>query len=277
MNILVISPITTHPTTAGNRIRILRLCEELESLGHSVEFLLLRGRDEEFDAALEYWGSRFHRITGEKRSYLELLHSLRFLIEKFVFNTKDGILEFLGVEGHDHVDSKYYLESTRLIKKVVAQTKADAVVVEYIWASRCLPSLPNHLLKIIDTHDVFGYRNKMFEGLDDPGWFSTTPRRERNALKRADCVFAITDSEKRIFESYGISPVFTVGHTVTTQPWDNAINQEEHEYHIGFLGSFNGPNEIGWNWFLKEVLPIIWNLLPDVRIGVAGDICLYHR
>jgi Glycosyl transferases group 1/Glycosyltransferase Family 4 len=291
MRILIISPVSTHPTTAGNRMRILRMCELLETLGHEVHFMLLRSPQQEIEAAHNYWGDRLHLNPGQARSVPDVVRSQFYKLSTIARNAERYLIRKTGRMVHSRVDDKYDLEWTRRIRKCVDEVTPDAVIVEYIWSSRCLAALPDHIVKIIDTHDVFSYRNAMFEGLSMPGWFSTTPRRERKALKKADKVLAITDSEKKFFESLGIQSVYTVGHPVSlngdvSQHESHADRQGDRRaelvrhaddpkptYDLGFLGSLNGPNCAGWDWLNREVLPLIFEQLPGARICVAGGMC----
>lgn len=58
LKVLVVSPTPTHPTTAGNRARILNLCTLLRSAAHDVHFLHVqreRGNDSAMAAS---FGSR---------------------------------------------------------------------------------------------------------------------------------------------------------------------------------------------------------------------------
>ena len=59
-DVLVISPIPSHPQTAGNRARIFSLLSSIVSLGYNVHFLHVNKKDGDTGAMQNYWGDRFY-------------------------------------------------------------------------------------------------------------------------------------------------------------------------------------------------------------------------
>ena len=109
MKVLIVSPISTHPVSSGNRIRILRMAEVLGELGHEVHFLLLKGTDDQVAAAEAYWGSRFHRIIGSRRSAGDLLRSVWYNIERRFYRFEESVADRFGWQLEDRIDARFHL------------------------------------------------------------------------------------------------------------------------------------------------------------------------
>jgi hypothetical protein len=59
---LIISPTPTHPTNAGNRARILAVCDLLKSKGHRINFLYIYNEQADSLAMSNYFGEGYHEI-----------------------------------------------------------------------------------------------------------------------------------------------------------------------------------------------------------------------
>ena len=55
-NILIISPVPTHPSIAGNSARIFALTSNIGSLGHNVYFMHINMISGDIDKMKKYWG-----------------------------------------------------------------------------------------------------------------------------------------------------------------------------------------------------------------------------
>ena len=64
--ILIISPTPTHPSNAGNRIRILNMTSFLINAGHEVHFLYSRQERADEEAMGKFWGDRLHLLDYKK-------------------------------------------------------------------------------------------------------------------------------------------------------------------------------------------------------------------
>ena len=93
-----------------------------------------------------------------------------------------------------HSDSvKRYLAPDRLIqltKHLCDTYQPVAVIAEYVFAAPCLDVVPEGILKIIDTIDVFSRKKAevLSFGIDDP--LPCSFREERNYLLKSDLVIA---------------------------------------------------------------------------------------
>lgn len=264
--ILVISPIPTHPQIAGNRTRIHRLLESLKALGHDVHFVYVNTESDSADEAAmrECWkdGFSFVPYRWPRRSLRRYATRLQFLFER-------------GFRDLQPVDYRYDPSLDAFLHQLSAQKSFDVVIVEYIFWSRAFLCFDDRVLKILDTHDVFTRRHLLYREVGETyGWYCTSAREEAKALNRADVVIAIQEQERAYFTSLTRKEVITVGHIApTVAPRARRRVTPHPGRRLLFLGSENGANLFGVNFFLREVLPRITAVLPDMQFVLAGKIC----
>lgn len=76
------------------------------------------------------------------------------------------------------------------------------VFCSYVFQSRLLEFVPDHILKVIDTHDKMGDRYEMLRrNGQPPEFFSCSPEQEGAYLRRADAVVARRAEEAEYFNS----------------------------------------------------------------------------
>jgi glycosyltransferase involved in cell wall biosynthesis len=138
-----------------------------------------------------------------------------------------------------------------------------------VFFSKALECFDKRVLKILDTHDVFGDRYKMYlrQGLR-PQWYSISPSAERAGLNRADIVFAIQDQERQVFSSLTAKPVVTVGHIVAL----SALTAPPVESNILYVGSRNRINVESVERFIAQILPLVRERVPSAVLLVAGGV-----
>jgi glycosyltransferase involved in cell wall biosynthesis len=150
----------------------------------------------------------------------------------------------------------------------------DAIVVNYVWLSRLLDALPPTVHKVLDTHDVFGGRDRAFAALGlAPEWYYTTPEAERAGLERADTVIAIQDLEAEHFRGLlggSRTTVTTVGHASPARFLPARCADARPV--VGYLGSGNPFNLRSVRQFAGE-LAAAPELARRFRFLLAGSIC----
>ena len=160
----------------------------------------------------------------------------------------------------------------KFFKNLSTQNKFDIVIVEYVFFSKALENFDNSVLKVIDTHDVFTNRHKLYQANgENPSFFYTNSFNEKKGLERADRVISIQNLEKNFFQQkLGLTDnVYTIGHFVEL---DNLFNPDL-DNKIIFFGSSNLINVKGINFFLKEILPEIKRQISDLDFIIGGSIC----
>ena len=127
-------------------------------------------------------------------------------------------------------------------------------------------------MKILDTHDIFGDRHKLFlKHGQQPSWFYTTPEHEATGLQRADAVLAIQEKENAYFSSLAPNTnVLTVGHITRIIP---PSASKEFANRLLFIGSGNNVNIDALNYFLDDIWPGVQKQAPKAQLEVVGNIC----
>jgi polysaccharide biosynthesis protein PslH len=266
--ILVISSTPTHPQDAGNRARIYSFVKNLQSLNFEVYFLHIKEMLGDEDAMRECWGEHFFTLpytkpkSAFKKKYKRLDQKIFRKIEAIVGN--DPLFTYKIDDWYDDL-----IEPS--LKNISAKINPDIVIVEYVFFSKVLECFDNSVLKIIDTHDKFADRYRLYlRNRQYPRWFSTTKQEELRGLKRADVVIAIQDKEKEYFQKLlRDTRVVTVGHLLNL---DIELTKEPG-HNILFVGSSNPINVQGIEHFINEVFPPIKDKLPEAKLYLAGTIC----
>jgi glycosyltransferase involved in cell wall biosynthesis len=262
-NILVISPTPTHPANAGNRVRIYHMLKALQERGHRITFLYIVLEQEHDPSAMQQQWNTYHEFqhkTGNKRP------SLRQRVLSRVYR-------FLGRQYYipNRIDDWYPGRLHHLVLDILSTEKIDCVITEYVFLSKIFNYLPEQVCKVLDTHDIFTDRHKVYlrNGLK-PSWFFTTKREEARALNRADSVLAIQEEDKRFFESITKTPVVVVGDLRPEQPLPVPVNKAVE---LLYVGSKNKLNVHSMEIFLEKIYPGLLEMIPSIRLSVAGTVC----
>jgi hypothetical protein len=251
MQILVTSPIPSHPQNHGNRARVYYLCKLLQKRGFQIHFVYggLEGLQPEQEAAMRACWEHVHIVP----------HS-------------PGARRQSG-RNHHKIDDWYVEDVTRITERILKIWKIDYCLANYVWFSKWLETVPAGIPKYLDTHDMFANRHKSLkkDGIDG-SWYSTTPKEEAKAFDRADVVLAIQDSEAEIFRAATQKPVRTLGHYLDA----NFLNERPHKIgeklQVGYLASNNPINQHSLYHFSKtlETRP---RLKAACDFHLAGAVC----
>ena len=264
MKILMVSPTPTHPTTAGNRARVLTLVKALQGLGHEVHFALASMAKPDLVAMQALFGDKLHVLQcREPERVGGLLH-----------RAQRRLLRLLGRESAYTwaLDDFYDPAITPQIVKLCERESYDAAFVEYVYMSKAFDAIPQNVLKILDTHDRFALRHRTFlEAGLVPQWFSTSVAEENAGFRRADCVLAIQEREAEIFaQQLGAdgNRVIAVGHLLDVQQRVTPASEPS----AVFFASGNAINIDAARYFIESVLPLVLRERPDFRFILAGDV-----
>jgi hypothetical protein len=223
--VLIVSPIPSEPQDQGNSVRIAVMGKMLQSAGLIVHFLYhkLEGLTLTQHTKMAACWDHLHIMEGPPRPPVRAKDRPNALDD-----WHDPALTEFAYALHKHWHFR-------------------AVVVNYVWCSGVFEAFERNVIRILDTHDVFGGRdaslNKM--GLA-PNWYYTTPEEEARGLLRADIVLAIQEDEERIFRDLGHSDVRTIGHLLPVQRrnWDasDPVSASISPPLVGYLASGNPLN-----------------------------------
>lgn len=248
MNILFFSPeYIYYPIDAGSRIRIYNMGKLFQALGHQVHFV-------------------YYADNGID------LKSLNFMQESWdTFTVIEKKISNLRKTGNYNIDERYENDIATIVNELVEKFYIDVVWVNYIFQSKLLESLPRKIFKVIDTHDIFTDRYKLFEGKEEINytWYSFSKDDEAKALNRADLIVAITEEEAAYFSSISHTNVKVIGHVESQQFIENNCMTLKK---VGFLGGGNSVNIAAINDFLTIFFE---NNIKDIQIVIAGEVCKY--
>ncbi len=270
MKILMISPVPTHPSNVGNTSRIFGLCVELQRQGHDVWLLHSDFQPGDAGAMSARWGDRYvpHHYRRPWNKHRLVFGGIPI---------PDRVRGWFISRGwaYQTVDHHYDPSLDSVARALHEKHHFDVVIAEYVFFSKVLDALPSTVRKLIDTHDVFSDRHKLYrKNKQAPDWFFTTRADERKGLMRADCVLAIVDREKRFYETLVSDrrEVITVGYfgylgEVSPLPATGQCKT------ILYLASGNPLNVRSIRQFLASVWPAFQQRAPGIRLLIAGGVC----
>ncbi|MBS9475979.1 glycosyltransferase family 4 protein [Ancylobacter radicis] len=270
MKILMVSPITACPPTAGNRARVVALARAVRDLGHELHFAFLApihtdDATAHADNEPEFGRGRFHLVSLSDKDTLHSRIRARWRRARREYNIFNPHIYRL--------DEFYYPSYDRSLRFLQDTHRFDAVICEYVFMSRALENFDAATLKILDTHDAFGDRHLEFLKVGrTPQWFSTPKAQELRGFRRADAVIAIQPSEaERFSRDLGSTPpqMHTISHFLDLSRRATLSDAPA----AVFVGSRNDINISAVDHLQKAILPRILARRPDFRLVVAGAIC----
>lgn len=251
MQILITSPIPSHPQNHGNRARVYSLCKLLQARGYKIHFVYggIEGLVPEQEAAMrDEWEHVHiipHRPGPRKQSHRR----------------------------HHLIDDWYVPEITEITRRILDIWQIDICLANYVWFSKWLEHVPEGIPKYLDTHDMFANRARSLakDGIDG-GWYSTTVKEEAKAFARADVVLAIQDSEADTFRRATKTPVETLGHYLEPAFLPERPRAKGEKLKVGYLASSNPINQHSLHHFNQALQK--YSPLNDVcEFHLAGAIC----
>jgi glycosyltransferase involved in cell wall biosynthesis len=261
--ILLVAPVPTHPSSTGASARVRHMAEGLLSLGHEVHFLHLQQTLRAADPAMQhYWHERLHAFRSLSPA-------------SFVGRGRRKLVRLVGKTFHLNlpVDSYFDPEAGRYVHSLLTTGGFDVVILSYVFYSRLFESAPGAVRKLIDTHDVFSDRFRLYRAHGQANeFFSTGKSEEKKALDRSDAVLAIQEWDADHFRSLTTRPVVVVGHLaapLATAPPASAV---ECARAMLFVGGPMGINVHGVTWFIDRVLPAVRRRVPDAELWLVGGI-----
>lgn len=260
--VLVVSPTPVAPLLGGASARIRTLVAALEVLGFEVHFAYIERDPGDEDAMRSLFGERFHPIPYRRqRAEASLLARLRRRLLQLA-RVETGWLW--------GVDDLYDPGVEPCLRELHARLRFDVVIVEYVFFSRALDVFGPEVRKLVDLHDVFGNRHKLYvKAGQDPHWISVRPEDEVEALRRADYVLAIQPEEAQAMRERGLACVASVSHIVELAARPIPVPPAPVAL---FVGAANDANAHGLQWFFRHVWPIVRAGCPQARVHVAGAV-----
>lgn len=267
LKVLIVSPVAFAPDWEGNRKRVRQIVELFGDAGAELHFLFVRHTDGDGARMAAELHGRYAEMPDPRREGFSQPWYFRMRLARFT--GRHGFHNF-------DVDSWHSAAIDRRVAEIVAAQGIELVVCEYIFYSRALTGLAG-VTTVIDTHDVFADRYRVLVELGrPPDWFSTPPRGERKALRRADFVLAIQQHDAAVFRGYGHTRVHTLPYLPSLAA-DAGIAPAEADpqapVRLCFVGSDNDVNVAALESYLRDVHPALLAAGLDVECVAIGAVC----
>ncbi|HEX3236596.1 MAG TPA: glycosyltransferase family 4 protein [Gemmatimonadales bacterium] len=259
--VLLIAPVPTHPSTTGASARVRHMADGLLSLGHEVHFLYLQQSLRAADTPMrQYWKERLHPFRSLSPA-------------SFLGRGRRKLVRLVGKAFHLNlpVDSYFDPEAAGYLGTLLARG-FEVAILSYVFYSKLFEFAPDSVRKLLDTHDVFSDRYRLYRAHGQANeFFSTGKAEEAKALDRADAVLAIQEWDASHFRSLTTRTVTVVGHlapVVEAAP----VAAGDCARAMLFVGGPMGINVHGVTWFIDRVLPAVRRRVPEAELWLVGGI-----
>jgi sugar transferase (PEP-CTERM/EpsH1 system associated) len=161
---------------------------------------------------------------------------------------------------------------------VLQQNNYDVILCDFLTPAAVIPwDWPGP--KVIFTHNVEAViwrrryevaRHPLWKALS---WYEWRRMRaaEQRYLRRADQVLAVSQNDRNIFGSFLDPHKLTVIQTGVDVDYFKPVPDIEQSDSLVFTGSMDWlPNEDGVAYFIREILPLIRQQVPQVSLRIVG-------
>jgi len=166
----------------------------------------------------------------------------------------------------------------KLMQTELAKKPPDVVIVDHAQMSWLLEEIPSSTPVVLCAHNVehhiYGNAGEQCSGLERfvvQREARLMLQLERWAARRADHIWTLSDDDAGWFTEHtesGRVSMLPVAATVRDEPPGMSDTASVWRFDIGLIGTWTwGPNRVGLDWFLNEVVP---QVSPDLNIGIAG-------
>ena len=169
-----------------------------------------------------------------------------------------------------------------------AQITARLPLVDFAWI--CRPELNEKYLPLIRTHnniktiydtiDLHYLRMKRAweisatKDIQEATEWVDMQARELKIAHQADLTITVTSVEQQILQQQGIDSVAVVPNihldrTRDYPDWDTSFAARQN---ILFIGGYNHPPNVdAVLWLCREIMPLVWRQLPEVKVTLLGS------
>ena len=252
LKVLIVSPFLPYPLSHGGAVRIYNLCR---ALADRVDFVLIAVRESQDVADYE----KLHQVFREV-----------YVVDK---DERASGSEELPAQVREHQSRSL----TALIGELSAKWKPDLLQIEYTHMAAMRQAAPD-VPAILVEHDLtFSLYRQLAQG-DAPG---SAAQREYQRWRKFegqwlgaydgvwtvstdDCEAAAREGNRRPGSTFTVPNGVDISRFVPRE--DPPATLE-----IFYVGSFRHlPNILGFVKLRQEVMPRVWNILPEVRLRVVA-------
>ena len=122
----------------------------------------------------------------------------------------------------------------------------------------------------IDLHFVRKRRQAELTGGAVGADWGTDRIREIACARSADATITVTETERGVLESFAIAPIYVVptvhSRRVTVPPTYDETSD------LVFIGGYDHPPNVdAVQWFVREIMPLVWRRLPSLCVTLLGS------
>jgi GT2 family glycosyltransferase/glycosyltransferase involved in cell wall biosynthesis len=120
----------------------------------------------------------------------------------------------------------------------------------------------------VDLHHLRLRRQMTFDGSVDEQTWRSVEALELACAAAADATVVVSAAEAEIIQAAGVGPV-----AVVSNIHDSAERARPFSSTSGvlFIGGYNHtPNVDAVTWLVREIMPLVWRVLPEVRVTLLG-------
>ena len=265
MRILQICNKSPYPAKEGGPIAMNAVAESLLQSGHEIKILALNTPKYHVDE------------NAADASYKERTH-IEWCAVDTSFSAKQAFMCLLKNKSY-HVARFYHPEVEKKLQAILCACRYDVVILETIYMSDYIPVIRQYSQAkiVLRAHNV---ENRVWHrvagrtaNIVKRAYLSVLARQlkqyEKKMLPAFDAVWAISDQDARILQSYGNNHVYTLPFAL---PIEHCGRLEPMKSDSLFsIGSMDWePNREGLNWFLHKVWPLIHAAYPQLVFRMAG-------
>jgi len=267
MRILWLKTEVLHPVDKGGKIRTYNMLKELKR-EHHVTYLTL----DDGTASAE-----------DKKNASEYCHELVCIPharrEKFTPGFYVELL-FNLVSPHAYAIKKY--ESRAMRREIIEREQQgafDLLVCDFLAPAANVPAALTTPVVLFQHNVEAMIWKRHYEVQTNPvkkaylyGQWQKMRRFEREMCRRFDSVIAVSaDDREQMKNEYGAEAVFDVPTGVDVEFFRPRGDVKPHPHSLVFTGSMDWlPNTDAIRYFMREIMPLIKNKVPDVKLTVVG-------
>jgi GT2 family glycosyltransferase len=246
------------------------------------------------EAARRYLGDRtillinpyppcYDKESGARRLF-EVIKLLKQLNYHVIFAPDNGHREEPYITQLQNLQVEVLYNQPGYGEPIADQIKARLPIIDYAWI--CFPQLAQKYLPLLrerpeikiiyDTVDLHYIRLKRewemqphFKDAKAKNW-ACMQLLELSIAKQADLTLTVTAVEKEILERQLVKNVAVVPniHCIYSGSKLNFADREG----LLFIGGYNHPPNVdAVQWLCKEIMPIVWQQIPDLKVTLLGS------
>jgi polysaccharide biosynthesis protein PslH len=266
LSILFICNKSPWPPKEGGPIAMNNIIEGVINKGHRAKVLAINTNKYNFDPSTiptDYKDKTKIELVyldlGIKPidAFFNLFSSKSYHVERFISKSfENKLVEILHQENYDIVQIETLFMSP-YIEIIRNNSNAKIILrahnIEHLIWKRVSKSTNNPIKKIYLKHLAITLENY-----------------ERKIIGKYDGIAAISEKDKLFFEEQTNAPVSTISFGVDTAKYvtSNENIEEQSLFHIGSMNWI--PNDEGMKWFLDNVWGDVCNIIPDIKLYLAG-------